>query len=111
MAGTKKFNRRPELYNRSNEHDLLPLAKEEGIPIHIDRKGYIYARGFVDTNDELEFYVNNGALHCAHREGKQTNYSIHHSVSSVPQYTFSQTFYDVLYQSFQNFVFQSLFEN
>ena len=108
MAGTKKYNRIPEKYNQDSDK-YLHIHKDGGIPIKVGKDGKVYARGFVDTNDEIEFSVENGTVRCIHTDQETKNYKISHDIPSVPFYTFSLAFYDVLDQSFQNYVYPNKF--
>tara|TARA_Y100001938_G_scaffold151062_1_gene245594 strand:+ start:8572 stop:10797 length:2226 start_codon:yes stop_codon:yes gene_type:complete len=105
MAGTKKYNRREESYNLKNEDNFLPILKDQGIPVSIDRRGYVHARGFIDTNDNLEFTLLGNTLVCKHPEGGQSAYTTYYNLTNVPSYSYTTIVYDKLYKSFQNYLF------
>ena len=109
MAGTKKYNRREENYNLQEGDDLLPIMKDKGIPIHVDKRGYIFARGFVDTNDNLELTLNGGNIACKHPEGGQSPYTTYYNLTNKASYLYSTTVYDKLFMSFQNYTFLNRF--
>tara|TARA_R100000152_G_C6781995_1_gene217903 strand:+ start:5355 stop:7571 length:2217 start_codon:yes stop_codon:yes gene_type:complete len=109
MAGTKKYNRREEDYNLQEGDNLLPIMKDQGIPVHVDRRGYVFARGFVDTNDNLELTLNDGHLACKHPEGGQSPYTTYYNITNKPSYLYSTTVYDKLFMSFQNYTFLNRF--
>ena len=46
-------------FNESGKAHPIMADAPDAVPVHVKTDGKVYARGFVDTNDNLEFFVKN----------------------------------------------------
>ncbi len=84
--------------------DMLPITEDGGIPVYISKDGKVHAKGFVDTNDNFEFYSQNNQFKVLTEDPVQ-NYSNEHIFTKTDNKIFSTESYEVLAGAFQNIYF------
>ena len=74
------------------------IATPDGIPVHVSPDGKVHARGFVDTNDNIELYLEDGEIKTRLRT-VEANKII--TVKSTALHQHSFTAYESLFSCFQ----------
>ena len=84
--------------------DMLTIGEDQGTPIYISKDGKIHAQGFVDVNDDFEFYVENDKFKVFakdQREGFLAEYVFTKNDNKI----YPSVSYDDLIQCFENIYF------
>ena len=105
MAKGHKYMRREthDQYSLSRG-DMLPIKEDGGIPVYISKDGRIHAKGFVDTNDNFEFYSQDNQFKVLAEDEKQ-NYFKEYIFTKTDNKIFRSESYEVLAGAFQNIYF------
>ena len=97
----KYMRRKAEGEGGIYKNDMLPIIEDGGIPVYISKDGKVHARGFVDINDNFEFYSENDEFKVAAKDEK-LNYFKEYIFSKSDNKIFKSESYEVLAGAFQN---------
>jgi hypothetical protein len=105
MAKGHKYMRR-ETHDQYSlrRGDMLPITEDGGIPVYISKDGKVHAKGFVDTNDNFEFYSQDNQFKVLAEDEKQ-NYFKEYIFTKTDNKIFRSESYEVLAGAFQNIYF------
>ena len=81
--------------------NMLPIGEDGGIPIYISKDGKIHAKGFVDTNDNFEFYSEDDSFKVFAKDEK-VNYFKEYIFTKEDWKIYRSESFEVLTESFQN---------
>ena len=101
MAIHKYMHQKPDGNDGIYKQEMLPIMEGAGIPIYISRDGKVHAKGFVDTNDNFEFYSENDQFKVAGKDDKP-NYFKEYILTKTDNKLFRSQSYEVLGGAFQN---------
>mgnify|MGYP001198706910 CR=1 FL=1 len=92
------YSRDESSFIRKDEHDI---GVQGGQPVYLTKDGKIRAKGFVDYNDDLELFVENGQVNSKHKVSDEVDRYLR--LESKESFRYTMVMYEELLESFENY--------
>lgn len=101
------YSREESSFVRADEHDI---GVQGGKPVYLTKDGKIRARGFVDYNDDLELFVENGLVYSKYKIDNEVDKYL--QLNSTETFRYKLAMFEEILQGFENYKNPiSLYEN